>query len=122
MTETQLLGVLFIRAPAEIPDVRLFRRNVGVYRSLDGKRVIRVAVEGQADVYAKLRGGSSVEIEAKSATGDLSPEQRNWQACCVAWGWPHVVLQAMARERPDETVGRWIEELRGVFAALMRKP
>lgn len=119
MTETQLLHLLFQRAPAELPDARLFRRNVGVYWTKDG-RPVRIAIEGQADAYALLRGGRIVEIETKAATGRMREAQHRWADFCRAWGVPHVLLTATKHATPDEVVAEWIEELRGVFAALTR--
>lgn len=119
MTETQLLHLLFQRAPAELADARLFRRNVGLYWTKD-RRPVRVGVEGQADAYAFLRGGIIVEIETKASRGRMSVEQERWQDFCHAWGIAHVVLTAKKNATPDEVVAEWIETLRGIFAALTR--
>lgn len=121
MTETDLLHLLLQRAPAELPDARLFRRNVGVYRSLEGRRVVRVGIGGQCDAYAFLRGGLTVEIETKAKRGRLSEEQEHWKAFCDAWGIPHVVLTEKKNATPDEAVAEWIEVLRGVFARVTRR-
>ncbi len=116
MTETDLLRLLFMHAPAELPDARLFRRNVGRFRTFGGERVVHVGIEGQADVYAILRGGRIVEIETKARRGRLSPAQEAWRDFCAGWGIPHVVLRERRGATPDETVQEWIEELRAVFA------
>ena len=119
MTETQLLHLLLQRAPAVFPDARLFRRNVGLYYTKDG-RPVRVGIEGQADAYALLRGGLLVEVETKAARGRMSEPQHRWRDFCVAMGIPHVVLIASKSATPQEIVSEWIDELRGVFAALRR--
>lgn len=131
MTETDLLHLLLLRAPAELADARLFRRNVGRYRSFEGKRVVHVGVTGQADAYALLRGGRIVEIETKSKRVKQRPvdidevleePQRRWRHFCIGMQIPHVVLIERRNATPDEVVAEWIEELRDVFAALTRTP
>ena len=119
MTETQLLHLLFQRAPAELPDARLFRRNVGLYYTKDG-RPVRVGVEGQADAYALLRGGLVVEIETKAARGRMSVAQERWAEFCARWEIAHVVLTAPKFATPDRAVAEWITTLRCTFAALTR--
>lgn len=118
MTETQLMRLLLERAPAELPDARLFRRNVGRFRSFDGARVVHVGIEGQADLYALLRGGIIVEIETKSATGSLRVAQERWRSFCAAWGIRHLLLCAPKGATPDDVVTGWIEQLRSAFAAV----
>lgn len=117
MTETQLLHRLFERAPAELPDARLFRRNVGRFRSFDGARVVHVGIEGQADAYALLRGGIIVEIETKAATGRMREAQRRWRDFCAAWGIRHLLLCARPGAAPEDVVTEWIDQLRSAFAA-----
>jgi hypothetical protein len=120
VTETELLHLLFQRAPAELPNARLFRRNVGRYKTFDGSRVVHVGVEGQADAYALLRGGRIVEIETKAARGRMRDAQDRWRDFCDGWGISHVVLTASKYATPEENVTIWVEVLRGVFAALTR--
>lgn len=114
LSETELLHQLILRAPAVLPDVRVFRRNVGLFRSLEGKRAIYIGVEGQCDAYALLRGGRHIEIEAKAAKGTLANAQKAWRAWCERWDVPYLVIRARRDETPDETVNRWIDELRAV--------
>lgn len=109
-TESELQWALLAAAPAAIPTLRLFRRNVGTVRI--GRRVMRFGVAGQADLWGVWKGGRLVEVELKAAGGRLSPEQRDWAAFCASWGIPHVVLRAEANETVAETVDRWICELK----------
>lgn len=120
MSETDLLHLLLLRAPAELPDARLFRRNVGRFKTFDGNRVVHVGIEGQADAYALLRGGRIVEIETKAATGRMRTRQIAWQAFCLGWGIPHAALTARKNATPDEVVSEWIEILRGFFLRVTR--
>lgn len=107
--ETQLQNLLLKRAPFRIPELRLFRRQVAVFKVDD--RTVRVGIKGQCDLYGYLRGGHAVEIELKSATGTLSKEQKDWRAFCLEWGIPYVLLQQRAGESHEETVERWGVEL-----------
>jgi len=110
MSEAVLQSAFLLAAPAELPDLRLFRRNIGAARV--GERTIKFAVTGQSDLYGMWRGGQHIEIELKAATGRLSVEQVLWQQWCQTWGVPHVVLKARKDESEAETVRRWCEEIR----------
>lgn len=116
INETDLLHLLMQRAPLAIPELwRIERRNIINVATVHGARV-RNGVRGQADAFALTKGGRHVEIETKSARGVLEEAQRRWRAACAAASVPHLVLRARPRETPDETVSRWIEELRAVIA------
>lgn len=113
MRELELQRALLIAAPAALPAVRLFRRNIvnASSQSLPGVR-LRAGIKGQADIYGLVRGGRHIEIELKSATGRLRPEQERWRDWCREWGIEWVLLEASRLENPDETVRRWLSELR----------
>lgn len=116
-TEELELGAAFALAvPFALPDVRVFRRNVLSVAKADGRRV-RAGIKGQSDYYALIRGGGHVEIEAKSATGSLSPAQRRWQSFCRSFDIPHLVVEGRRNEAPPATVGRWVDELRATIEA-----
>jgi hypothetical protein len=108
-TEATLQTALLLTAPEAIPNLRLFRRNVGVTKLDD--RVIRFGVAGMADLWGYWRGGSGIEVELKTATGSLSTDQKRWQAFCHEWGVPHIVLKAQKDETVEETVKRWCDEI-----------
>ncbi len=110
MNETDLLHTLIERAPHHLP-VRVFRRNIINDVSVRGHR-LRNGIKGQADAYAIGRGGKHIEIETKAARGAMREAQEAWRAWCVSWGIPHLVLKAAKNETPEETVGRWIEEMK----------
>jgi len=113
--ESKLQTALLLAAPRELPDLRLFRRNVGSGQFVDYAghgRVVQFGIAGQADLYTIARGGMHTEVELKSATGTLSTEQKKWADFCHAWGVPHIVLKAKKDETVEETVRRWCTELR----------
>lgn len=113
--ETDLLHTLIARAPSALPNVRVFRRNVLNVATAHGFRA-RNGIPGMADAYALVVGGLHVEIETKSARGQLRGAQENWAEFCHGWGVPHVVLRAQRGEPPDRTVARWIAELSDVVS------
>jgi hypothetical protein len=111
MTELDLQRELLIAAPRELPTLRLFRRNIVNATSAFGVRM-RAGIKGQCDLYGVVRGGRHLEIELKSATGSLRAEQKAWRAWCVQWGVPYALLEGSKLETTEETVGRWLSELR----------
>lgn len=107
--ESQLQAALLLAAPARIPELRLFRRNVATVQ-VQG-RTIKAGIRGQADIYGYFRGGRAIELELKGPTTRMTPEQEAWQAFCRGWGIPHLVLRARKGESVEETVTRWCEEI-----------
>jgi hypothetical protein len=121
MTEGDLMWKFIQSVPWAIPTARPFRRsilNVEAINKRTGEHFrAKAGVEGQCDIYLLLRGGRIVEVETKARRGVLSPAQRAWRAFCLEWGIPHIVLQEKRGETPDETVNRWLGEIRAVVAA-----
>lgn len=113
-SETDLLHLFIRDAPVSLPDVRVFRRNILNVATAHGFRA-RNGIVGQADAYALTRGGRHVEIETKAARGRMAEAQKRWRSFCLGWGIPHLVLRALPNEEPNDTVARWISELRAVL-------
>ena len=112
--ESALQARLLRVAPVALPDLRLFRRNVGSAR-VRGGAVVTFAIAGQCDLYAiEKTTARHIEIELKSATGSLEPDQRAWRNFCESWGIPHAVLKAQKDETLDDTIGRWCRELKNL--------
>ena len=105
MTESALQSQLLLRAPIELPDLRLFRRNVGVARSIRDGAITRFGIKGQPDLYGLWRGGGFVEVELKSKNSRLRPEQAAYAAWCASWGVKHIVLV-------ESSIDDWIASLR----------
>ena len=116
MDETDLLHLFIVRAPLTLPNVRVFRRNIinRVATERGRKFQLRNGIKGQCDAYVLLRGGGHVELETKAARGTMREAQERWQEFCWAFDIPHLVLRARRGETPEETVTRWIDELRTV--------
>jgi hypothetical protein len=109
--EITLQGLLLLRAPFALPELRLFRRNVGGGR-LQGGHVVKFGIKGQCDLYGLVRGGRHLEIELKASAGELSDKQEAWRTFCDGWGVPWVALYEYPNETKEETVERWIAILR----------
>jgi hypothetical protein len=112
MGEIYLMREFMHEASKALPNVRLFRRNVAKIKVED--RIIATGIAGQCDLYAIVRGGRHIEIELKSKAGKLSEEQLRWGLWCESWGVPWTVMCPLPKETPDQTVSRWIEELRSL--------
>lgn len=79
MTEAELQRDILATFGAR-DDVRLWRANVLVARTKDG-RVVRAGMPGQADLSGIRAGtGQRVEIEVKGPRGRQTEEQQRWQA------------------------------------------
>jgi hypothetical protein len=107
--ESQLQSELLLLAPARIPDLRLWRRNIAVVR-IEG-RVMRSGIAGQADLYGYWRGGKPIEIELKALHGRVSKEQLRWEAFCKQWWISYLRLRPLKGETTAQTVERWISEI-----------
>lgn len=110
--ERDLKSTLLLAAPRELPTLRLFTRQVMRVKLHESERTVAVGIKGQCDLYGLARGGLHIELELKTATGVMSPKQREWRAFCERWAVPHLVLRAKAEESVEETVKRWCHEIR----------
>jgi hypothetical protein len=78
-----------------MPEIRLFRANVGMARPLSGGPPIRYGTNGQADLIGWVSpSGRFLGIEVKSPTGQLRPEQKAWGAKLEADGGIYVVARS----------------------------
>ena len=100
---------LLLLAPARLPTLRLFRRQVMAV--LHGDRFTKVGIKGQADLYGIERGSRHVEIELKGVNTPLTPEQKAWKAFCEAWGVVYMLLRMQPGESPEQAAQRWVGEI-----------
>ena len=118
--ESVLQAHLLLLAPDRLPNLRLFRRNVGQMKiqRKDGQwYMMRFALPGQCDLYGMTRGGQHYEVELKGPGKKLEPDQVKWRDWCLEWKVPHIVLTAMKGETETETVERWISELENFISS-----
>jgi hypothetical protein len=64
---------------------RFWRNNTGAVRSERGA-LVRFGEVGAPDILGIVRGGRLVAIEAKSASGRVSPAQRTWHEEAASLG------------------------------------
>lgn len=77
-------------------DVTVWRRTVGVFLTLDGKRRVRVGVPGEGDIGGILApNGRAFWIEMKSRTGDQRDQQRAFERMVVDRGGVYIVSRSL---------------------------
>lgn len=104
MTEKRLQNLILLTFGTR-GDMRLWRANVGVAR-MGPNRVVRFGVPGQADLTGILPGGTRLEIEVKTATGEQSPEQRAYQRIIERFGGVYVLARSV--EDVWDAIGRFL--------------
>lgn len=109
LSESDLKSQFLLRAPVALPELRLFRRNVGVARAASGN-MVRFGIKGLPDLYGLWRGGKYIELELKSKNGRLRPEQAAYAAWCKTWGITHLVL-VEASLNPESSIDDWIRQI-----------
>jgi hypothetical protein len=92
--------------------VRLYARNVGVFRLQDG-RWFHSAIKGQADIWGYYRDKSGVtrpiEIELKRIRHKVDEAQEMWKSHCEEWDITYLML--VERKDDTDTVARFVKEL-----------
>jgi len=111
MREGDLQRLFLISAAERIPNLRLFRRNVGSVQMEDGRR-FRSGIPGMADLYGYWQDSAGrsrpIEIEIKGLKGRLSKEQEAWRDWCLVHAVPWVLLYPLKDEPPEHTMIDWI--------------
>lgn len=127
MIETDLVKLFVARVPFVLPNCRAFERTIidAVVIMLHhfmqwlGRRTgdpiktrLRSGVAGQGDAWVLVKGGRHIEVEAKAARGVMRDAQGRWKEFCDAGWCDHLIVRARKGETPEQTVERWVEELR----------
>lgn len=95
-TEKQIQADI-LGAVATRTDVRIWRANTGVARTMDFRAVVRFGVVGQADLTGILLGsGRRLEVEVKAPGGVQTTEQKKYQAMIVKFGGVYIVAHSAA--------------------------
>lgn len=94
MTEKEVQNAILAWA-ASRTDLRLWRANSGVAKTMDGKRTVKFGVNGQADLSGILRDGRRLEIEVKSPTGRQSESQKKFQSMITRFGGVYVLARSV---------------------------
>jgi hypothetical protein len=109
MPELRAQALLLLEAPRLLPNLRLFRRNVGASKAIYNgvERFVRFGIKGQCDIWGTFKGGQHIELELKARNGRLSEEQEAWRDFCRSWDVPWLLLQEKRSETPEQCVVRW---------------
>lgn len=92
-------------ATGDHPDVLCWRQQSGVFRTMDGDRVVSVGQPGMADlgmivpvlITAEMVGktiGVAVQPEVKTRTGRQASDQQTWQAAVARSGGVYRLLRS----------------------------
>ena len=116
LLESDYSAALLLAAPAAIPELRLFKRQVMLVKvptaGRGPARSVAVGVKGQSDLYGIVRGtGRHLELELKALRGVLTDDQKSWLSWCTSWGIPAAVLRPQRAETLEQTVARWCAEI-----------
>lgn len=93
MSETAIMREVLL-AISGLPGALFTRRNVGIFRTMDGRKVT-VGLPGQADI-AGIYKGRAVEIEVKTPLGRLSNHQKAWRLAVERAGGVFVLARTPA--------------------------
>jgi hypothetical protein len=94
-TETPITREVLVAVSA-LPGGIWWRQNTGTFRTMDGKRVVKVAPTGIADIMGGFRS-LAVAIETKTAAGRLRLSQKRFRAAWEKAGNIYIVARS-ARE------------------------
>jgi hypothetical protein len=76
-SETPIMRDILVAVSA-LPGAMFWRQNTGLFRTLDGKRVVKVAPKGIGDLMGGY-WGRAVAIEVKTLTGSLRLSQTRFR-------------------------------------------
>lgn len=79
MKHNQLINLIKISMGTIYPSIRIWDAATGLYRSYNGTRVIRVGIDGQADITGIMPDGKRLEIEVKTGKDKQRESQINFQ-------------------------------------------
>ena len=114
-TEADILFAALPAVSVAIPRCRIFRRAI-VEGQMAAGWYAKAGIPGQCDAYVLADRSTYknwyVEIEAKSRVGKHRQQQLAWRALCLDLSIPYLEWRVSRGETPEQTVGRWVAELR----------
>lgn len=100
MTEAQIQAEIMLYL-GTLPHVRAWRQNTGAMRDASG-RMVKFGVPGQADISGIIAPhGGRLEIECKSATGRLRPQQKKFGEMIERMGGKFIVARSVEDVRKE---------------------
>lgn len=95
MTETADVTMPVLVAVSALPDAVFWRQSSGVFRTLDGKRVVKVSAVGVGDLMGAYRG-FPVAIETKTVRGRMETTQKRFRDAWRRAGGIYIVARSPA--------------------------
>lgn len=113
MKHNHLVNLIKISMGLIYPNVRIWDAATGVYRSYDGSRVIRVGIDGQADITGILPDGRRLEIEAKTKDDKQRESQKNFQKMIEERNGIYIVIddKTVVEKQIVSKLSKYIKEL-----------
>ena len=93
MTETADITVPVLIAVTALPGAMFWRQNTGTFRTMDGRRVVKVSADGIADVMGAYRG-RAVAIETKTQLGTLRITQKRFRDAWERAGGAYIIARS----------------------------
>lgn len=93
MTEQQIQNAI-IREFGVLPWLRIWRNNTGA--AMQGNRMVRYGIEGQADISGIIQTGIRLEIEVKAEHGRQSDSQRRFGEMITRFGGLYILARSVA--------------------------
>jgi hypothetical protein len=93
LQENEILPAVLIAVTA-LPGGMFWRQNSGVFRTLDGRRVVRASAVGVADILGCYRG-HAVAIETKTLAGEQRRSQHRFQRKWQIAGGIYIVARSV---------------------------
>ncbi len=93
MTETADITVPVLIAVSALPGAVFWRQNAGTFRTMDGRRVVKVSINGVGDIMGGYRG-RGVALETKTLKGKLRQTQERFRAAWEKSGNVYIVARS----------------------------
>lgn len=93
--ETDDITMPVLIAVTAIEGAMFWRQNTGTFRTLDGRRLVKVSANGVADIMGAYRG-RAVAIETKAPGGRLRETQKRFRAAWEKAGGIYIVARSPA--------------------------
>lgn len=127
--EDTLRDALLVAIPRELAGARAFYRNIIDRHVIDPhtrrEYHLKSGSKGMADVFIYVPDDPwavTIEAELKAHDGRQSDEQKRWQTLMTNTKVPFLLLKQRAKETTEETIRRWISEIKLLIASLRPTP
>lgn len=93
MAETDEITVPVLCAVTALPGAMFWRQSSGVFKTMDGRRTVKVAAVGVGDILGAYRG-RPVAIETKTVDGRLRKTQKLFRAAWESAGGIYLIARS----------------------------